>query len=369
MLLPSGGLAVDAGDEGVDVLVVVFVGLELDPVELLLELGHVAVALELLLVLDLRVEQLPVHLLLDPLLAAHRRLHLLVLAYQSSKHVPLRRLDLLLEVPLLFLVGDLPFDLVEGVLRDMGPGGLSGLVPLGRELLRLLDLEPLPLTLQPGLLLLRIRYIRLIPIEFPFHVFFELGELRFVGLFPRLLAQRIVLHHALVLELLLRLQVGVQLPQLAPRFHLVPQLRRVLLLLLALSLRVLGLFRMRITNDLLRLQLVLHALEPLFLGGLLHLALVDEVEVVLEGLLLLAHDLLQRLLLLHLPPHLEPLAVPVAPLKLPHPVLRLNIRCQLLEVLALFVGFLLGEELLLALVDLDLVLDDGAPLVDLPCKL
>ena len=112
----------------------------------------------------------------------------------------------------------------------------------------------------------------------------------------------------------------------------------------------------------------MHALESLFLGNLFHLALVNEMEVALEGLFLLLHDLMERLLLLHLSPHFQALIVPVAPLELPHPVLCLDVRRQLLEVLPLPVRLLLRLELPLPLVDLDLVLDDGAPLVDLAFK-
>lgn len=99
---------------------------------------------------------------------------------------------------------------------------------------------------------------------------------------------------------------------------------------------------------------------------LIHLFPVQTSKVIFKYLLLFLHGLMQLLLLLHLLHQLFRLTILLFLLKqlllLPH----LNISIQLVHVLPFLVHVLLSLQRHLFLMCFNLVLDDGAPLVELP---
>jgi hypothetical protein len=225
--------------------------------------------------------------------------HKLVLTDSASKRIPLHQLNLLLQLLHAFLVLYLLAHLLVSAL-DVTVALITQR-PIALELLkpRHFELDLLSLTIHPSLPVLWLSDMLLVPVKLPLHILIEQGELSFVVSLTLNLLLSVLIHHGLVLELETLLNQLVQLSHLSPIHYILLELLAILHPLLLLLLLQSHLIHLSLLGNLLSCLLILQPQEPLLMGVLLNLLHVELVQPLLESSLLVPHNCLQRLLLLH----------------------------------------------------------------------
>ena len=132
-------LTVDTWYKRVYLGIIVLIRAQVDAIKLLLKLSHVSVPPQLLLILHLRVEQIPVQLLLGFPVTLKRLFHDLVLSDRPPKGISLHKHQLFLHLPDLVLVLDLFLDLVHRVSHHVFTLQVCLHVSLMLQLILLLD--------------------------------------------------------------------------------------------------------------------------------------------------------------------------------------------------------------------------------------